>query len=101
MEAIELFAAEVMGEFREGEAERAARKAEKLAPHVEAAFRRKRAMAPLADAQIAPVVALDRQIVEKPHTAGNHPAKISWRDALHIGEELQANAALRTETPAK
>jgi hypothetical protein len=41
-----------MPEFKAREAERAARKAEALAPYVAAAFERKRAMAGLADADI-------------------------------------------------
>jgi alkanesulfonate monooxygenase SsuD/methylene tetrahydromethanopterin reductase-like flavin-dependent oxidoreductase (luciferase family) len=45
-ESLELFAAEVMGEFREAEAEREAAKAAALAPHVEAAFARKAALPP-------------------------------------------------------
>src|SRR5215469_2158357 len=40
-EALELFGAEVMGEFKEREAARVARKNEELAPYVEAAFKRK------------------------------------------------------------
>ncbi len=51
-EALELFAAEVMGEFHEREAERQKRKAERLAPAIEAAFARKRALPALADAEI-------------------------------------------------
>jgi hypothetical protein len=41
-ESLELFAASVMPEFKERDAARAARKAEALAPYVEAAFARKR-----------------------------------------------------------
>jgi hypothetical protein len=51
-ESLELFTREVMPEFKEKEAEREARKAEELAPYVEAAFRRKQAMPALADAAI-------------------------------------------------
>jgi len=51
-EALDLFSASVMPEFKAREAERAARKAEALAPYVAAAFARKQAMAPLADADI-------------------------------------------------
>ena len=51
-ESLELFAGAVMPEFKAREAERAARKAEALAPYVAAAFARKQAMAPLADADI-------------------------------------------------
>ena len=85
-EAIELFAAEVMGEFQAGEAERAARKAAELAPYVEAAFQRKQAVEPLADEAIEPVMALGRQIAEKPGTEGQ-PKRIGWRDALAMGDE--------------
>jgi hypothetical protein len=86
MEAVELFAAEVMDEFRADEDERAARKAEELAPYVAAALERKRHVAPLADSEIEPVVALGRQIVEKPGKP-DAPQRIGWRDALRIGEE--------------
>jgi hypothetical protein len=51
-EALELFAAEVMPEFAEREAERERRKHEELAPYVEAAMARKQAMPPLADDEI-------------------------------------------------
>lgn len=83
MEAIALFAGEVMAELREGEDRRVARKTAELAPYVEAAFKRKRAIPPLADHEIAPVVALGRHIAEKPGAA---PTRIGWRDALRIGE---------------
>src|ERR1700761_2037171 len=51
-EALELFAGEVMGEFKDREAARVAKKTEELAPYVEAAFKRKEWLAPLADADI-------------------------------------------------
>jgi alkanesulfonate monooxygenase SsuD/methylene tetrahydromethanopterin reductase-like flavin-dependent oxidoreductase (luciferase family) len=54
-EALELFAAEVMPEFKAGAAEREARKAEDLAPYIAAALARKPWMQPLADDEI-PVV---------------------------------------------
>ena len=54
-QSLELFAAEVMGEFKAQVAEREAKKAAELAPFIEAAMARKRWMAPLADADI-PVV---------------------------------------------
>jgi len=84
-------AAEVMGEFRADEDERLARKQEELAPFIEAAFKRKQAIAPLRDDEIEPVVALGRQIVEKPGRPGvDKPARIGWRDALRIGEAEKA-----------
>ena len=54
-ESLELFAAEVMPEFKAEVAAREARKAEELAPYIEAALARKNWMKPLADDEI-PVV---------------------------------------------
>ncbi|NWG53985.1 MAG: LLM class flavin-dependent oxidoreductase [Hydrogenophilaceae bacterium] len=54
-ESLELFAAEVMPEFKAEVAAREARKAGELAPYIEAALKRKKRMAPLADDAI-PVV---------------------------------------------
>jgi alkanesulfonate monooxygenase SsuD/methylene tetrahydromethanopterin reductase-like flavin-dependent oxidoreductase (luciferase family) len=54
-EALELFAAEVMPEFRAEAAAREARKIEDLAPYIAAALKRKSRMQPLADDEI-PVV---------------------------------------------
>jgi alkanesulfonate monooxygenase SsuD/methylene tetrahydromethanopterin reductase-like flavin-dependent oxidoreductase (luciferase family) len=54
-EALELFAAEVMPQFKAEVAAREARKAEALAPYIEAALERKAWMKPLADDEI-PVV---------------------------------------------
>ncbi|MBL8555317.1 MAG: LLM class flavin-dependent oxidoreductase [Phenylobacterium sp.] len=58
-EALELFAAEVMPEFKAEVAEREAAKARALAPYIEAAMARKRWMKPLADDEI-PVVPASR-----------------------------------------
>jgi len=63
-EALELFASQVMPEFHEHEEARERRKAEELAPAIEAALARKRHMRPLADDEIPAVVALGRQIIE-------------------------------------
>jgi alkanesulfonate monooxygenase SsuD/methylene tetrahydromethanopterin reductase-like flavin-dependent oxidoreductase (luciferase family) len=54
-ESLELFAAEVMPAFKAEAAAREKRKAEELAPYIEAALKRKRWMEPLADHEI-PVV---------------------------------------------
>jgi alkanesulfonate monooxygenase SsuD/methylene tetrahydromethanopterin reductase-like flavin-dependent oxidoreductase (luciferase family) len=85
-EALELFAGEVMGEFKEREAERVKRKDEELAPFIEAAMRRKTWMPPLADADIAPVIALGRQIAEQAASAGAplppNPNREAWVKAL-------------------
>lgn len=90
-EAIELFATQVMGEFQAGEAERQARKSAELAPYIEAAFRRKEALEQLADDEIAPVMALGRQIAEKPRPDGQ-PKRIGWRDALAMGDAERGSA---------
>jgi hypothetical protein len=96
-EALELFAGEVMDEFHAGEAERVARKAEALTPYIEVAFKRKQdGMKPLLDADIPPVMALGRPISQKPKEPQpvDGPKKISWRDALRMGEaELAATGA--------
>jgi alkanesulfonate monooxygenase SsuD/methylene tetrahydromethanopterin reductase-like flavin-dependent oxidoreductase (luciferase family) len=59
-ESLELFAREVMPEFHEKEAERQRRKAEELAPYVEAALARKQTMAPLPESEIPAVKAYGR-----------------------------------------
>ena len=63
-EAMELFSAEVMPHFKAGEEEREARKAEELAPYIEAALARKPRMEPLAEADIPGVTAYGRNIVQ-------------------------------------
>jgi alkanesulfonate monooxygenase SsuD/methylene tetrahydromethanopterin reductase-like flavin-dependent oxidoreductase (luciferase family) len=60
--SLELFARDVLPEFKAKAAEREARKAEELAPYIAKAMARKKVMAPLADADI-PVV---RASVAKP-----------------------------------
>jgi alkanesulfonate monooxygenase SsuD/methylene tetrahydromethanopterin reductase-like flavin-dependent oxidoreductase (luciferase family) len=64
--SLELFAAGVLPEFADGEQERQQRKADELAPFIEAALARKRWMQPLADHEI-PVV---RASVAKAQTSG-------------------------------
>ena len=84
-EALELFAGEVMGEFKAREAARIAKKTEELAPYVEAAFKRKEWMAPLADADIPKVVALGRRVAETgaaPAQTQRGNARSAWREAL-------------------
>ena len=51
-ESLELFAGQVMPEFREREAARAEKKARELAPYAVAAFERKEKLKPLADEDI-------------------------------------------------
>ena len=49
------------------------KKAEELAPYVEAALKRKQWMKPLADDEIPPVLALGRQIAEEAARKGEAP----------------------------
>lgn len=64
-EALELFAARVMPEFKADEAGRERRKQAELAPYIEAAMKRKQGMKPLADDEIPSFLALGRQITER------------------------------------
>ncbi len=64
-EALELFAAEVMPEFKEHSAEREQKKNEELAPYIEAALARKVKMVELADHEIPTYPALGRKITEE------------------------------------
>jgi alkanesulfonate monooxygenase SsuD/methylene tetrahydromethanopterin reductase-like flavin-dependent oxidoreductase (luciferase family) len=64
-EALELFAREVMPEFKEKEAARQRRKMEELAPFIQQAMARKRRMKELADEEIPTVVALGRQVAQR------------------------------------
>jgi alkanesulfonate monooxygenase SsuD/methylene tetrahydromethanopterin reductase-like flavin-dependent oxidoreductase (luciferase family) len=104
-EALELFAGEVMGEFKEREAQRVKRKAEELAPYVEAAMKRKAWMNPLADSEIPPVIALGRQIAEEAAQAGQAPPapppqRTAWREAFDAGEALKKSEAEKKKAEA-
>ncbi len=63
-EALELFAADVMPEFKSVEAERQAAKAQALAPFVEQAFERKQYLAELADDDIPVIAAYGHSVAE-------------------------------------
>ncbi|MBI2765028.1 MAG: LLM class flavin-dependent oxidoreductase [Chloroflexi bacterium] len=63
-ESLELFASEVMPEFKEHEQERLRKKDEELAPYVEAAFKRKQWLKPLTDAEITPYAAYGMTVAE-------------------------------------
>lgn len=63
-DALRLFAAEVMPEFKAGEAEREAAKAAELAPYIEAAFERKKYMEPLAEEDIPVCSAYGNSVAE-------------------------------------
>ncbi len=64
-DSLELFAKDVLPEFKAREAERAKKKAAELAPYVEKAMARKKGMKPLADADIPTFVALGRKVAEE------------------------------------
>ena len=64
-ESLELFAAEVMPEFKAREEERERRKMEELAPYLEAAMWRKVEMKALSDEQVPTFAALGRKITEE------------------------------------
>jgi alkanesulfonate monooxygenase SsuD/methylene tetrahydromethanopterin reductase-like flavin-dependent oxidoreductase (luciferase family) len=64
-EALELFAGEVMPDFKEREADRQRRKLEALAPFIEKAMARKERTRELADDEIPSFPALGRQIAER------------------------------------
>lgn len=64
-ESLELFADEVMPEFKEKEPERLASKQAELAPHLEAAMARKQFMKELADDEIPTYPAYGRDIVDE------------------------------------
>ena len=63
-ESLEIFAAEVMPEFKSRETEREAREAEELAPFIEAAMARKQYMKMPKDDDIPVFPALGRSVVE-------------------------------------
>jgi alkanesulfonate monooxygenase SsuD/methylene tetrahydromethanopterin reductase-like flavin-dependent oxidoreductase (luciferase family) len=64
-ESLEIFSSQVMPEFKESEDKRIRRKAEELAPYVEAAMKRKLYLEPLADVDIPTITALGRQVAEQ------------------------------------
>jgi len=68
-EALELFAARVMPEFKARAAEREARKMAELAPYIEAALARKQYLAMPADANLPTFAALGRRITEESKSA--------------------------------
>jgi alkanesulfonate monooxygenase SsuD/methylene tetrahydromethanopterin reductase-like flavin-dependent oxidoreductase (luciferase family) len=75
-EALNLFAKDVMPEFKEKAAERQKKKMEELAPYLEKAMARKEKMRALKDEEIPNVIALGRQITQEQL---NDPAAIEAR----------------------
>ena len=64
-ESLELFASDVMPEFKERSDARERKKQEELAPYIEKTLERKTWMPPLADDEIPEIHALGRQIIEQ------------------------------------
>lgn len=85
-ESLELFAAEVMPEFKERGAEREARKQRELAPYIEAALARKAKMAAPPDSEIPTFVALGRRISEEDESR----ASVYEKPASADGESVRA-----------
>ncbi len=72
-ESLELFAKQVMPEFKEHEEERERKKMEELAPYLEQAMARKRWMEPIAEEEIPRVEAFGRNIAETAQGQGGGP----------------------------
>ena len=89
-EALELFARDVMPEFKEHSDLRQKRKLEELAPYIEKAFARKQKMRELTDDEIPNVIALGRQITQ-PRTEAEQEARRVWSE----------RSAVPLEDPAK
>jgi hypothetical protein len=84
-EALELFAKEVLPEFRQRETVREKRKQEELAPYVEKAMARKQAMKLMPDEEIPVFVALGRKVAEE--GTGTERQKQNaklWADAAKV-----------------
>ncbi len=92
-EAMELFAAEILPGFKDGEAAREQRKQAELAPFIAAAMARKPAMQKLAEDEIPVVEALGRQIAEAAPTQGARPAS--------LGDAVRADLGLAERTAAE
>jgi alkanesulfonate monooxygenase SsuD/methylene tetrahydromethanopterin reductase-like flavin-dependent oxidoreductase (luciferase family) len=92
-EALDLFARDVMPEFKEKEAERQARKMEELAPYIEKAFARKQRMKELSDDEIPNVIALGRQITDQGPDAAANARKFSETSAVPLEDPAKKKAA--------
>jgi len=84
-EALELFAREVMPEFKDREAARQKRKMDELAPFIEKAMARKERMKELADEEIPTFVALGRQIAEQgKQTEAERLSRQKWSETSQV-----------------
>jgi len=75
-DSLELFASEILPEFKAEEERREARKMEELAPYIEKAMARKEKMKELADDEIPTVLALGRQIVDSSNLSPEQRARM-------------------------
>src|SRR5690606_31777558 len=94
-EALDLFAKDVMPEFKENADKRAKAKAEELAPYIAKAFERKQKMRELADDEIPNVIALGRQIAHQNLTPKEQEARKAWseRSAVPLSDPAKKGAA--------
>jgi alkanesulfonate monooxygenase SsuD/methylene tetrahydromethanopterin reductase-like flavin-dependent oxidoreductase (luciferase family) len=92
-EALELFAAEVMPEFKADAEARESKKAAELAPFIEAALARKPRMKALADDEIPNLVALGRQIAQTAQGPEAEEARKRWSQVSAVPLEKSAAAA--------
>ncbi len=84
-EALELFARDVMPEFKEREDERQKRKMEELAPYLEKAMARKQRLAEMRDEDVPTVVALGRQIAAtQPLDREAEEARKRWSEQSRV-----------------
>jgi hypothetical protein len=90
-EALDLFAREVMPDFKERHAIRERRKQEELAPHIEQALARRTPTQPLPDEAIPTFVALGRQIAEQ--GGGSQLLKAYQKKFAQAAQRTSADAA--------
>ena len=98
-ESLELFAAEVMGEFKEGETEREAKKAADLAPYIEAAFARKQYLKALTDDEIPVCQAYGTEVAEVDIDSlpeANRQRAVAMRRLTEVVAEADRRAASAT-----
>ena len=93
-ESLELFAEEVMPEFREREAGRKEEKSARLAPAIERALARKQWMAPLTDEEIPELLALGRQVAESA-AEGAQESEDDAAVAASLGTDVRAGQSER------
>ena len=95
-EALELFAAEVMPEFKEHEEERQRRKMEELAPYIEQAFKRKQWLRELSDDEIPVYPAYGNTVAEQPDLSKLPEAQRRRAEAMRRLRELVRGFAAET-----